>query len=143
MCLAWYLLVLTRVFSLQWEAIKDSDLTKRRIESIRHVLGHEKSGFSQKFSFKYLLSERVARSVFLFWKKKNVPEGYISGSHFRFVLSCCEDSLCSSKEYGRKSVDKFFDFCKVLFRHLWIATFASFVETKLRREQYKLWHYQD
>lgn len=50
MCLAWYLLVLTRVFSLQWEAIKDSDLTKRRIESIRHVLGHEKSGFSQKFS---------------------------------------------------------------------------------------------
>lgn len=70
MCLAWYLLVLTRVFSLQWEAIKDSDLTKRRIESIRHVLGHEKSGFSQKFSFKYLLSERAARSVFLFWKKK-------------------------------------------------------------------------
>ena len=70
MCLAWYLLVLTRVFSLQWEAIKDSDLTKKGIESIRHVLGHEKSGFSQKFSFKYLLSERAARSVFLFWKKK-------------------------------------------------------------------------
>lgn len=66
------LLVLTRVFSLQWEAIKDSDLTKKRIESIRHVLGHEKSGFSQKFGSKYLLSERAARSVFLCWKE-NVP----------------------------------------------------------------------
>ena len=84
MCFAWYLLVLTRVFSLQWEAIKDSDLTKKRIESIRHVLGHEKGGFSQKFSFEYLLSERAARSVL---EKKRALRLYIWLSlSFRLIV---------------------------------------------------------
>ena len=76
------------MFSLQWEAIKDSDLTKKRIESIRHVLRHEKSGYSQKFSFKYLLSERAARSVSVFvLEKKRTLRLYIWLSlSFRLIV---------------------------------------------------------